>query len=384
MHMVRIGLRNLKRDPLRAAVAVCGVVLAVVLVTMEIGMLIGLVRDASLLIDKSRADIWVSTVDVKTFDFATPMPQRKKYLVRSVPGVEAVEEYNVSYSIWKLPSGGNANCQVIGFDPRGKLAARLEVVEGRLDDIMNQDAVIIDIGERSKLGNPRLGDYVEIFERRAKVVGFTRGMRSFTTTPYVFTSLDRSRAYSWVESGAPGLRSGVQTVYFLVKVAPEEDVEKVRRAIEATVPDVEAHTRESFSWRTRRYWLVETGVGLGFLAAAFLGLMVGGVIVSQTLYAMTVEKLSEYGVLKAMGATMEELSSIVLEQGLACGAAGLILGLLLSVVLGGLVKSAGAAVVIPWPLVIGVTMLTVVLCSGAAMVSIARLRKIDPATVFRA
>ena len=382
--MVQIGIRNLRRDPMRAMVAVCGVVFAVVLVTMEIGMLIGLVRDASLLIDRSRADIWVSSVDVQTFDFATPVSQRKKYLIRSVPGVEKVEEYNVSYSIWKLPTGGNANCQVIGFDPKGTLAAPLNMEKGRLDDIVNQDAVIIDEGERPKLGNPKIGDFVEIMQKRARVAGFTRGMRSFTTTPYVFTSLDRSRIYSWISSGTPEVHIGTETVYFLVKVAPGADVETVRRAIESSVADVEAHTRESLSWRTRRYWLVETGVGLGFLAAAFLGLLVGGVIVSQTLYAMTVEKLSEYGVLKALGATMGEISRVVLAQGLICGAAGLAMGLLASFALSVAAESAGATVVIPWPLAIGVTLLTAILCSGAAMVSIARLRKVDPAMVFRA
>src|SRR6185503_9989115 len=128
---------------------------------------------------------------------------------------------------------------------------------------------------------------------------------------------------------------------------------------------VDAMTREAFSWRTRKYWLLETGVGLGFLAAAFLGLLVGGVIVSQTLYAMTVERLPEFGVLKAMGATMRELAWIVLEQGLICGALGLLLGVAVSLGVGAAAASTGTAVLIPWPLVAGVACLTILLCSGA-------------------
>src|SRR5437764_15269557 len=128
--MISIGLRNLKHDRTRFLIAVFGVIFAVVLVTVEIGMLLGLVSNASLLIDESRADLWVSTVDVKTFDFATPFDQRKRYRIEAVPGVERVEEFNVSYSVWKLPTGGNANCQVIGLDDRGQLAAPLNLVEG--------------------------------------------------------------------------------------------------------------------------------------------------------------------------------------------------------------------------------------------------------------
>jgi len=380
--MIGIGWRNLKRDRVRMAVAVGGVAFAVVLVTLEIGMLLGLVQNSSLLIDRSAADIWVSTVDVKTFDFATPVARRKKHLVQAVPGVETVEEYNVSYSTWKLPSGGNANCQVVAFDVRGELAPQLPLTEGSVESLANQDAVIIDEGERAKLGNPQLGDYVEILERRARIVGFTRGVRSFTTTPYVFTSLSRGASYGWL-TGNPNNKSRQSSIYFLVRVAPGHDVEATRKAIEAAVPDVEAHARASFSWRTRRYWLLETGVGLGFLAAAALGLMVGGVIVSQTLYAMTVEKLPEFGVLKAMGASMRELARVVLEQGLICGAVGLVVGLAFSMAAGIAANSAGTAVVVPWTLLAGVAAMTVLLCSGAALISIARLRRIEPAAIFR-
>lgn len=380
--MISIGLRNLVQDRLRACVAVAGVIFAVVLVTLEIGMLLGLVRDASLLIDRSKADIWVSVRDVKTFDFVTPMDQRNLYLIQSVPGVERVEEYNVSWSVWKLPDGGNANCMVIGYDPNGQLGAPLSMIQGDIDALHNQDAIIIDEGERRKLGYPKMGDYVEVLKTRAKIVGFTRGMRSFTTTPFVFTSVRRGKEYGWLAGGIGSTQE--RSVYFLVKVKPEASIDAVRAGIEAAIPSVEAHTRESFSWQTRKYWLLETGVGFGFLAAAFLGLLVGGVIVSQTLFAMTVEKLPEFGVLKAMGASMRELSCIVLQQGLTCGALGLMLGLAVSVSLGSLASSTGTAVLIPWPLISAVTILTVLLCSGASLLSIMRLRRVEPASVFRA
>jgi len=293
-------------------------------------MLLGLVRNASLLIDQSKADLWVSTVDVQTFDFATLMEQRKRYKIEAISGVVRVEEYNVSYSVWKLPSGGNANCQIIALDEKGQLAAPLNLVEGSLDALHKQDSVIVDEAERSKLGNVQLGGYVEIMERRAKVVGFTRGMRSFTTTPYIFTSLRRGENYGWLTTSGRPREKGRVSIYFLIKTKAGFDIESVRRSIIAAVPDIDVQTRAAFSWRTRQYWLFETGVGFGFLAAACLGLMVGGVIVSQALYAMIMERLPEFGVLKALGASMIEISHVVLDQGLICGGAGLVLGLLAS------------------------------------------------------
>lgn len=377
-----IGLKNLRRDPTRLIVAVLGVIFAVVLVLVEAGMLFGMVSNSSQLIDRSKADLWVCALNVKTFDFAKPMDQRKLYRIQSIPGVESVEEFILSFTTWRLPSGGTANCQVVGLDPHGQLATTLKLVKGSMEDLHNQDAVIIDQRERSKLENPNLGDWVEIFDHRAQVVGFTDGMRSFTTTPYIFTSLQRARKFGYL-AAAKEEGGGTKSIYFLVKVQQGADLAAVRSRIQNSVSGIQVYSRKGFSDLTQRYWLVETGVGLGFLAAALLGLLVGGVIVSQTLYAMTVERLPEFAVLKAMGASMFELARIVLEQGLICALLGFTLGFAIAIAVAVAARAVGTAMIIPIPLVAGVAVLTAILCSIASMISILRLRRLEPATVFR-
>lgn len=378
--MISIGLRNLNRDRLRMAIAVSGVVFAVVLVTLELGLLFGLVQNASLLIDRSKADIWVMTVNVKTFDFGAPMDNRTRYKLESVDGVAQVEPFNVSYSNWQLPAGGMANVQVVAVDDHGTMAPPLELTAGNAALLHNADAIVIDQGEAAKLGGTQIGDTVELNGRRAKIVGTTDGMRSFTTTPYVFTSLRRGDRYGFLteKDGEPA------DIYYLLKTAPDADPAAVCRAIEARVPGVSALTTSQFSWRTRRYWLIETGVGIGFVVAALLGLLVGGVILSQSLYAMTLQKLPEFGVLKAMGASMRELARPVLEQGLVCGAVGLATGLGLSFALQALAQHFGTAVLITPPLVIAIGVMTFLLCAGASCLSILRLYRVDPVSVFQA
>jgi putative ABC transport system permease protein len=381
--MLSIGWRNLRKDPTRLGVAVFGVTFSVVLLTCEIGMLLGLLKNASNLVDTSRADIWVSTIDVVTLDFATPFDARKQYLIEAVEGVDRVEEFDISFSVWRLPSGGNANVQVVSYDFDGELGPPLKLVAGHLDELHNQDAIVIDEADRERLGGIDIGDQVEVMMRRARVVGLTSGMRAFTTNPIIFCSLERVDNYGWLTSGPDRDTGRRGAIYFLVRVKPGENIDEVRRRIEAAVPDVEAHTQEGFACRTRSYWLFETGMGIGFLVAAMLGLCVGGVIVSQTLYAMTAERLPEFGVLKALGADMKELSVVVLQQGLICGGIGWCLGIGISYAVAYAADLAGTTMLIPWFLALGVALLTAGLCSAAALVSVVRLRRIEPATVFR-
>ena len=192
--MISIGWRNLKHSPLRVLVAIGGVTFAVVLVTCEVGMMFGMTRNASVLVDKSRADLMVASPENKTFNFAGPIPHRKKYQVASVPGVASVEEFNPVMSIWKSFDGNNAAVQVISFDLNGHLAPRLEMVVGDIRDLHNRDAVIIDESARKMLGNPKVGDQVEIRDKRARIIGVCKNMRSFSTIPMVFTSLRRGES----------------------------------------------------------------------------------------------------------------------------------------------------------------------------------------------
>lgn len=379
--MISIGWRNMKRDPLRMSVAVFGVAFAVLLTTALVGMMLGMTRNASLLVDRTQAELLVSVPNIKTFDFASPMARRKKYLVESVPGVQRVEEYNVAMSVWKLPDGGNATCQIVAFDLDGEMGPMLDISQGRLADLVQPDAVVIDESGRPALGYPRIGDTVEIVNRRARIVGFTRNMQSFSTIPFVFTSLKMGALYGMLDRSP--VWSGPRSIYFLVRTAPGMDPAEVARAIEGQVADVEVHTKSGLSRRTRVYWLVETGIGLAFLFTALLALLVGGAIVSQTLYGITLEKIPEFGVLKAMGAGMWDLARIVLEQGLACGVLGLAIGLASGYAAQAAAARAGTVVEIPGWLAVAMAGLALGVSGGASLLSVWKLRTVDPATVFR-
>ena len=143
------------------------------------------------------------------------------------------------------------------------------------------DTVAVDELYLSKLGLSGLGQTVEIGDHRARIVALTRGIRSFTTSPYVFTSYANAIDYTHFDDG--------QCTYILARPVPGLSPETLRDAIAASVPDIDVYTREQFAAKTQHYWMFTTGAGMALLIAACLGLVVGGVVVAQTLYATTME-----------------------------------------------------------------------------------------------
>jgi putative ABC transport system permease protein len=378
------GMWNLARklllhDRLRFAVAIAGVSVSVMLVLVQVGLYFGFMDTASSLIDASRADIWVGKKSNESFEFATPFDERAFYKVRSVPGVARAERVIMNFAQVKLADGGDLGVQVVGIDtPPGQqpLLGPWNVVAGDARRLAEPGAIVIDRSEYPKLRIDRIGHRTEISGVRAEVVAMTDGIRSFTTSPIVFTDLRTARSY------LPQLGEEPVT-YVLVDVEDGAEVEDVKARINA-LPHLAAYTRAEMSDRTRTYWSERTGVGAGFFTTAVLGIIVGFVVVGQILYSGTLQYLREYGTLKAMGARNGAVVRVILSQAMISAALGFAAGAPLAMGMRAAMKGANLTVALSPELYAVTAAITIAMCSLAALLSIVKVLRLDPAAVFKA
>jgi len=375
LKLSELAWRNLVHDKVRLLVTVTGVVFAVVLIVVQLGLFLGFATTTSSLIDRSRADLWMMSAHVPYIEQGVNFSERKLSTVLATPGVAHATKYIARFSQWQRPDGGQENVQVVGFDPEQPLGGPWNVVEGRVADLKLDDNVFVDELYKQKLGVKRVGDVLEIRGHRARVAGFTRGIRSFTTSPYVFTSFKNAQNYVTLPEN--------QTIFILITGDGSVALDELSRRLTARVKDVDVVTTARFSAMTRFYWMFTTGAGVAVLLAAVLGLVVGVVVVAQTIYATTMDHIREYGTLKAMGATNGYLYRVIMQQALISAVAGYSLAMVVSwfVVRGS--EKGGAAILLPWPLALGMLGLTLVMCTGAALVSINKVTRLDPAMVFK-
>jgi putative ABC transport system permease protein len=370
-----LAWRNLVHDKVRLLVTVTGVVFAVVLIVVQFGLFLGFATTTSGLIDHSGADLWIMSSRVPYIEVGVPFSERKLSTVLATPGVAHATKYIARFSQWQRRDGRQESVQIVGFDPDQRLGGPWNVIEGRVADLKLDDNVFVDELYKPKLGVERIGDVFEIRGHRARVAGFTRGIRSFTTSPYVFTSFKNAQNYATIAED--------QTVFILVTGDGSARIDTLRHRLLARVKDVDIVTTSAFSSMTRFYWMFTTGAGVAVLLAALLGLVVGVVIVAQTIYATTMDHLREYGTLKAMGATNRYLYRVIVQQAVISAIAGYSLAMVVSwFVVRGSAKG-GAAILLPWPVAVGMLGLTLAMCTVAALVSINKVTRLDPATVFK-
>ncbi len=243
--MWSLARKLLFHDRLRFAVAIAGVSVSVMLVLVQVGLYFGFMNTASAIIDASHADLWVGKAGNESFEFATPFDERTLYKVASVQGVERTERVLMNFAQFKLANGGDLGVQVVGVETTPGFAPLLgpwNVVAGDVNRLREAGAIVIDKTEYNKLGIDRIDAVTEVMGVRAHVIALTKGIRSFTTSPIVFTDMRTARSF------LPGLGANAVT-YVLVKVAPGVPVADVKARINA-LPNLAAYTTSDFSQRT--------------------------------------------------------------------------------------------------------------------------------------
>jgi putative ABC transport system permease protein len=374
--MVSLARKNLLHDRLRFVITVSGVAFAVTLVLVQVGLFMGLLAKSTVTIENASADIWVTSRKTPNVDFAHTFPETNVLRVRGVPGVARADNLIVQFMNIQLPNGAEEGSLVYALEDfrAWNLPWR---VEGRpLEDLRRGNNIMMDASAERRYGPFALGEYREMLGRRFRIIGRTEGAVSFTTTPVVFMDFKTAQEQLQTLQG--------KTQYVLVRLEPGADRAQVMAEIRRRLPYNDVHTKEEWARRSRAYWAVSTGLGMNMGITVFLGVLVGIVVVAQTLYTSAVEHVKEFGTVKAIGGSNWDIYRILGEQALIAALVGFVVGGALSLGMRPLMAKLYLNVMLTPGFAAAVFAGTVFMCLGAAMLSFRRVATIDPALVFRA
>jgi putative ABC transport system permease protein len=338
--------------------------------------------------DHIEADLWVVPEGTKSFDLSPGILKgREKHAALSTPGVQSADQLFLRLIDWRrfsqhgISSGcatetgrcGSVTALLVGSDTSANKSLPWDVVDGSVADLASPNAVVVDKIYFRELGVEGIGDRAEINNSQVTVKAVTQGIRSFTTLPFVFVGLEAARTLFGAEAE--------QASYVLVRVAPGSDVEAVRKSLQARLPDTEVLPHKVLRQRSHDYWLYNTGAGAGLIAGMVLSIIVGVVVVSQTLYASTKEHINEFATLRALGASSGFLCRVILWQAVLSAIIGFVLGMVVSRIAIYFLNSI-LPILMTFNLFWGLLALTVIMCVMAAASAIFKVIHIDPAVVF--
>jgi putative ABC transport system permease protein len=344
------------------------------LIALQCGLLLGLFSITSIPVDHTSADIWVGAPEVLSVDLGQRIPESFMLRVLDDPNVQAAELFAQGFSYWVKPSGGSELCIVIGSRLEGGSMGAIDALTPELRELLTEPgSIVVDAGELDRLGIKGVGDVAEIVGNRVRVVGLVHGFKSLAG-PYIFCSLSTAQPLLHLLPD--------QTTYVLARSKDpgftESVVDRLRR-----YPDMSAFSQAEFSLRTRMHWLLKTKAGIALGCAAALGLLVGAVVTTQTLYAATAASMREYAVLQALGIPRWRMAAAVLAQSFWVGVIGVALAVPFVYLMGHGADLLGAKVLLPVWLTSSAVGITMIMAMGSGLAALRSLRLVEPAMLLR-
>ena len=367
MRAVPLARRNLFQDRRRAALAVGGTAVALVLVLVLNGVFAGTMRQVTAYLRNLPADLVVSQRGVRTMHMsASALGPTSVEQVRAVDGVAWAAAIRFTTATVRGGSGRQLS-YVIGYDtPDGRGGPR-DLVSGH---VPSRGELVLDKIAADQLGL-ELGDRVEVLGRSFTLSGLSRDGTSLINTTAFIANAD------FAAIRGPGVS------YVLVGTRPNADARNVAKRIAALVPGTTVQTRDTMADQEGRI-VRDMGTDVMQIMTA-IALAIALAVVTLTLFTATLAKLREYAVVKALGARQRRLVMTVVAQGLWTTALALVVAVVLTLAIAAVVGAAtpNVRLAIEPATVARVGAAVVVIGVLGALVPLHRLARLDPATAFR-
>lgn len=380
--MLFIALRMLFGDPVKLIGLVAGIAFSTLLMAQQGGFFIGLVgRAANGINAVADADIWV--MDARTESAESPVALRPidLYRVRSVEGVSFAAPMIQATVTLRTAAGESSAATLYGLDDQSLTGLPQKFVQGSPEALRAPDSLAIDMLAFKKLwpdlakapvGEWRLPE-LEINDRRAVVVAVTDTLPGFAAPGALHARA--SNAVNWSPQTRPS--------YILVRTG--DDPASVAARIRAET-GLRALTRADFAAATFGYVVGNTGIAFSFGVVIGLGAVVGILVSGLTFTLFVNDNIKQFAVLKAVGVTNLRLVAMVSAQALMAAFLGFSFGLWSA---SGFFDGVNRPLAdlkgfyLPWQIAVAVGLATIGIVLAATLLSLRRVLRLDPATIFR-
>jgi putative ABC transport system permease protein len=378
---VSYSLTTIWHERQRFVPAVLAVAFSALLVVVQSGLMLGLLSMMSLPVDKSTGDVWVGYPGTRSVDLGRPIPERWLVRLSANPEILQAEPVVIGFSLWTLYTHGSSETKsevvtIVGTRMHTDSVGAVEALRTNpelLSRLSEPQTVAVDETEVGRLGIRGADEYAEILGIRVRVVGLVKGYKSLGG-PYVFCGVDTAKLL---------LKYQPDEVTYLVGKCPTASAAEAVAKRMGGYPQLSAFTAADLSAKSRLHWLITTKAGIAIGFTALLGLLVGGVVTSQTLYSATAASQREFATLRAMGIPRWRLQLSVISQSFWVGLFGILVALPFTLILSETATRLGTNVRLHPIIVVTAIVVVMTMAVGSGLAALRSFQNVDPAHNIR-
>ncbi|MFZ4263312.1 ABC transporter permease [Sphingobacterium sp. HJSM2_6] len=377
--MLRIAWKFIKFDKAKSIGIITAIVISIFLIGQQLGLLfflMGLMGNLVGNADLQERDLWVIESQSKNINAINRIDSRLVQEIASIPHVEKTIPVLLATAQATFHNGKTAAVTLVGTDAPGFIMgpSAERISSGRLIDLGQPLQVSAEFFN-SKTWETELtiGKAIEINGKQAKIGLITKGAQAFGAS-LMYTSMENARYFSGV--------SPTEINLILVRLTEGQDKVAMQEKLQQLFPNLKAWDPVKLKNSTVKEILITSNMGMSFGTLVIFAMISGFFIIGLTLYSSALDRIKDYGTLKAIGAKKSYVNRLIIAQAFLYAFIGYIIAMALIYGFKMGVANSGLIIEISFPFAFFLLFITMLISIGGSLFAVRKITKLEPASVF--
>lgn len=377
--MLNLAWKFIKFDRSKSIGVVTAIVISIFLIGQQLSLLFYLMGLMGNLVDNSNVtdrDIWVIENQTLNVNSLNNINQRYVQQLRSIAGVEQTLPVLIVSASVSFLDGKTGSVSLVGSDAPMFITGPNDgrIFEGEIGNLSSPEAVSAEFFNASSWKtNLYLNKPIELNGKSARIKLITKNAQAFGGN-HMYTTIENARFYGNTDPNKVSIIS--------VRLKKGVDKDHVIQQINSLYPTLRAWDVTKLRDSSVKEILISSNMGMSFGILVVFAMISGFFIIGLTLYSSALDRIKDYGTLKAIGAKKHYVNRLIVAQAFLYAIFGFIVAMLLLIGFKQGVRNSGLDIHLSLPFISFLFGLTLLISIGGSLFALRKVSRLEPASVF--
>lgn len=377
--MLGLAFRFIRYDRAKSIGIVTAIVISIFLIGQQLSLLFYLMGLMGNLVGNapiSEREIWIIEGQSRNLNAVNPIDQRLVQEIGSLADISETHPVLIAPAQAAFLDGKTASVTLVGAEApsfvMGPVPQRIS--EGEITALSDRHTVSAEYYSANTWDTELFaGKPIEINGQRAQIGMITRNAQTFGAS-VMYTSLENARSLGNV--------SPFRVSIIIAVLQPGVDKSRAIADINQLYPQLRAWDPDALRKSTVNEILVTSNMGMSFGTLVLFAAISGFFIIGLTLYSSALDRLKDYGTLKAIGAKNGYVNRLIVTQAFLYAMIGYGIAMLLLIGFKFGVIRAGLVIEITLGFALLLLAVTLLISVGGSLFAVRKIARLEPASVF--